>query len=201
MKTKILLVMFIFSGFVHAYAEEQYKKFNFGLKVAPAISWLNSNREEISSDGVVAKFNWGFIGIYNFTQNFSAVSGFNINSLGGKLKNEVDHTSYKYKYSEFELPVIFQMKSNEIVGIKIFFQLGIAPGVIMSAKNSDTKEKISKNLFDVSWLAATGVNVPVKGNIELFGQIKYNGGLTNIAKNDLEKAKASFVELGLGVLF
>lgn len=201
MKTRILLITFILSGLIQASAQD--KKFNFGLKVAPAISWLSSEQSGVSGDGASAKFNWGFIGACNFTDNFALVSGFNVNSLGGKLKRE-DTTKYSmgYRYSELQLPAIFQMRSNEIFGLKIYFQLGLAAGYLMSAKDEDG-EKIPKRPLNTSWIIGSGVYVPVAGNINLLGQIKYNGGLTGIGKKKTptHQATANFIELGLGVLF
>lgn len=201
MKTRILLIIFILSGLFQASAQEQSKKFNFGLKIAPALSWLSTNEKGVSSDGPLFRFNWGAIGAYNFSQNFALVSGININSLGGKLKHDATNVSVKSKYSEFQIPAILQMKSNEIGVLKIHFQIGLAGGIFMSAKDGNDENIYSQTRpFNASYIVASGVDFPVKGGFSLIGQIKYNGGLTNISKSG-SNAKSSFIELGLGVLF
>jgi len=199
MKTKILLVIFILSGLVQASAQD--KKFNFGLKIAPAVSWLSTDQKGTSSDGPLARFNWGFIGAYNFSQNFALVTGININSLGGKLIDEDKH-SIKRKYTELQIPAIFQMRSNDIGGFKIYFQLGLGGGIFLSAKDGDDEKIYDQTRpFNASYIVASGVDFPVKGGFSLIGQIKFNGGLANIGKSDSYNAKSSFLELGLGVLF
>ncbi len=200
MKTKFLLLIFILSGLIQANAQE--KKFNFGLKIAPAVSWLSSDEKGVSGDGPLGRFNWGFIGAYNFSPNFAFVSGFNINTLGGKLKYDATGVSAKSKYSELQIPVIFQMRSNEISFLKIYFQIGLAEGVFMSAKDAEGESIYSQTRpFNTAYIIASGVDFPLKGGIDLIAQIKYNGGLTNIGKDDYYKAKSGFVELGLGILF
>jgi len=217
MRTKILLVILVVSSFIQVAAQE--KKFNFGIKVAPAISWLSSENKNISSDGAAVKCNWGFIGAYNFSQNFSLVSGFNFNYLEGKLKtddvglynhnhplmydvNMPDNNGTKRSYTEFQIPAVFQMKSNEIEHFKIFLQIGLAGGVLVKAKQNDVENVFSEtSLFNSSFIVAAGVDFPIKGDISLIGQLKYNGGLTNVGKGGFSEAKVSFVELGLGILF
>ena len=176
MKTRTLLITFILSGLIQASAQD--KNFNFGLKIAPAVSWLSADQKELSSDGPLVRFNWGFIGAYNFTENFAFVSGFNINALGGKLKFEGENRvidpsqaqymniSIKSKYSELQIPALFQMKSNDIAGFKIYFQLGLAQGIFITAKDGNGESIYSQtNPFNTSWIVASGIYVPVKGDI------------------------------------
>ena len=200
MKAKILLITIIFLGFTQVNAQD--KKLNFGLKVAPALSWLNSDEKGVSSDGAVAGFNWGFIGVYNFSQNFALVSGFNVNSLGGKLKFDATNSSAKINYSELQIPLVFQMKSSEIGKIKVYLQIGLAEGVFLSAKDGDGNSIYSQTIpVNTAWIVASGVDFPLKGGISLLGQIKYNGGITNVNKSGYNDATSSFVELGIGILF
>jgi len=200
MKTRTLLIIFILSGLIQASAQK--RDFNFGLKVAPAVSWLNADQKGVSSDGPLARFNWGFIGAYNFTENFALVSGFNINALGGKLKPDGEKDHVTKKYSEFQIPALFQMKSNDIAGFKIYFQLGFAQGIFMTAKDGDGESIYRQTRpLNTSWVITSGVDFPVGGDISLLGQIKYNGGLANIGRNNSYRATTGFIELGLGILF
>jgi len=202
MKTKMLLVGFVLSVFIQIQAQD--RKFNFGFKIAPAVSWLGVDGNNASSNGGLARFNWGFIGTYNFSENFSLVSGFNINSLGGNVKYGVspDNREVTHKYSEFQLPAIFQMQSKDISAFKIFAQLGLGEGLIMSAKagNGDKISGSTRN-FNTSYIIAAGTIYNAIGGVNLLGAIKYNGGLVNINKDKQFKARPSFVELTIGVLF
>ena len=208
--TKILLTIIALLIVFHAHAQE--KKFNFGLKIAPAISWLNIENDDnvstgISSDGAVAKFNWGFFGIYNATENFGLVSGFNVNHLGGNIKySDGGGTSVraKHKYSEIQIPFLLQMQSNEILDFRIFFQLGIAGGYFLKARDgNDKKLENETSDFNSAFIISGGIYYPFIGGLNLMGQFKYNGGLNNISRRDGfdGKIKTSFVELTFGLMF
>jgi len=199
---KILLA--IFTLLIVFQANAQGKKFNFGLKIAPAISWLNIEYVgDVASDGAVPKFNWGFTGIYNISENFGIASGFNVNSLGGNLKYSDGETD-TYKYSEIQIPLLFQMRSNEILGFRVFAQLGIGGGFFLKAKNGEGRS-IENETADLNgaFIIAGGIYYPIIGGLNLMGQFKYNGGLNNISRNDEidNKIKTSFVELSIGVMF
>ena len=176
----------------------QDKAFNFGLKMAPAISWLSIGDQGIEPNGARMKFNWGFVGAWNFSDNFSLVSGFNINSLGGNYK--ISAETYRIKYSEFQLPAIFQMCTNSIGDMKLHLQIGLAEGVKLSAKDKDgNKINNQARNFNTAYLVAGGVEFRVLNELNLLAQIKYNGGLTSLMKN--ADMKNNFIELGIGVLF
>lgn len=203
MKTKILLFSIVLAT-LSQIGLAQDKKFNFGFKVGPSISWFSIDERGISSEGAVPKLNWGFIGAYNFSENFALLSGFNVNSLGGKVKVEGLPGSFKTKYSEFQLPAIFQMKTNEIGSLKFYAQIGLAAGYVFKAKDDDDNSISNEtNDFETSYILAGGVEKPVNGGVSLIAQVKYNGGFTSIMKEKETnfQAKINFVELGLGVLF
>lgn len=201
---KILLSSFlILTFFIQANAQHE-KKFNFGFKVAPAISWLGIDDPNVTSNGSKIKFNWGFIGAYNFTENFALVSGFNINSFGGNYKVKVSPSqsggSQEIRCNEFQIPVLFQMKTKPIGNLKVYAQLGLGEGAVMRARDKD-KNNISSNIrtFNTAYILGAGILYKVAGEVELLGQLKFNGGLTNISKSF--DSKNNFIELGIGVLF
>lgn len=58
MKTKILLFSIVLAT-LSQISLAQDKKFNFGFKVGPSISWFSIDERGISSEGAVPKLNWG----------------------------------------------------------------------------------------------------------------------------------------------
>ena len=196
MKKLLLSVICIIAVLTQANA--QNINFNFGLKVAPAVSWLSIGEQEIEPNGARMKFNWGFIGAWNFANNFSLVSGFNINSLGGNYKTNT-YTN-RIKYSEFQLPAIFQMRTNPIGNMRLHAQIGIAEGIMLSAKNKEN-HKINNEVrnFNTAYIVAGGMEFQVLDELNLLGQIKYNGGITKITKHS--DIRNNFIELAIGVIF
>lgn len=196
MKKLLLSVICVIAMLTQTNAQD--RKFNFGLKVAPAVSWLSIGEHGIEPNGARMKFNWGFIGAWNWADNFSLVSGFNINSLGGNYKTAL-YTN-RIKYSEFQLPAIFQMRTNPIGNMRLHAQIGIAEGVMLSARDKDNK-KINNAVrnFNTAYIVAAGMEFQVLGELNLLGQIKYNGGITKIHKN--YDIRNNFIELAVGVIF
>jgi len=204
MKKKILLGIFALAVTFQAGAQD--KAFNFGVKIAPAIAWLSidNNNNGIESDGSDVKCNWGFFGAWNFAENFSLVSGFNVNYLGGKVKAPtlIGNASGKIRLSEFEIPVAFQMKTDDINDFKFFAQIGLAGAYIFKAQDKDGNKIDDARKLGTSYLVAAGTEYAVTGGVSLIAQLKYNGGLTSVmSKSRFADTKANFVELGLGVMF
>ena len=207
MKKKILLGIFALAVAFQASAQD--KAFNFGFKVAPAISWLSIDNQLKEADGSNVKCNWGFFGAWNFAENFSLASGFNVNFLGGNYKEIFPvgsealgyYRKDKIRLGELELPVAFQMRTNDINDFKFYVQIGLASGYIFRAKDKDDKNIDNRHL-NTSYFVAGGVEYAVTGGVSLIGQLKYNGGLTSVmSTSHFAKTKANFVELGLGVMF
>ncbi|GHT31868.1 hypothetical protein FACS189434_02440 [Bacteroidia bacterium] len=211
MKKKILLGIFALAMVFQAAAQD--KAFNFGVKVAPAISWLRIDNKLIEPDGANVKCNVGFIAAWNFAENFSLVSGFNVNSLGGKFKAEIpsdaaafppitETVKNKIRLTEFEIPVAFQMKTNDINDFKLYLQLGLGAAYIFNAKDKDKNDIKDARALGLNYFAVGGAEYAVTGGVSLIGQVKYNGGLTSaMSKKHFADTRANFVELGLGVMF
>jgi hypothetical protein len=200
MKKKILLGIFALAMVFQAAAQD--KAFNFGVKVAPAISWLRIDNKLIEPDGANVKCNAGFIAAWNFAENFSLVSGININSLGGKYKKEGEVKDKEIRLTEFEIPVAFQMKTNDINDFKFYLQLGLGAAYIFSAKDKDKNDIKEARDLGLNYFAVGGAEYAVTGGVSLIGQVKYNGSLTSVmSKHNFADTRANFVELGLGVMF
>ena len=206
MKKLLLSVICVIAVLTQANAQD--KTFNFGLKMAPAISWLSIGEPGMEPNGARMKFNWGFIGAWNFSDNFSLVSGFNINSLGGNYKYSTDVVTLptelfpknRIKYSEFQLPAIFQMRTNPIGDMRLHLQIGLAEGIMLSARDiDDNKINNSVRNFNTAYIVAGGMEYQVLGELNLLAQLKYNGGITKITKRG--DVRNNFLELALGVIF
>jgi len=204
MKKKILFCILALAVIYQANAQE--KAFNIGLRMAPAIAWLGIDDNNIESDGAVFKCNWALFGAWNFAENFSVVSGFNVNFLGGKYKHKLLEgpnvtVTNRIRLNEFQIPLGFQMRTDEVSGFKFYAQVGLAGGYIFRAKDEDNKNVDNRSL-NTSYFVAAGAEYPIDGGISLIGQLKFNGGLTSVmSKNRFASTQANFIELGFGVMF
>lgn len=219
-----LTLVFVVALFVTANA--QFKPFNFGFKVAPHIGWMKPDVDKYNNDGLKLGFGWGFIGEFNFSENYSVSTGFNMLFNGGKLKfpgklgadTGTFVRSYNLKY--IELPIMLKMRTNDINGLKYFGQIGLGTAFSTGAKAKDSftygnttstseKYKYEKTAFlRESLLLGAGVEYTLEAGTVLGGGLSFNNGFTDVltgvnSKDNSQKEKAvpNFIEVNVFVLF
>lgn len=128
------------------------KKIRFGAFIAPTLSWMrptankSDNGEYATSNaGSKVGFTYGLMAEYNFADNYSFVTGLQVNMAGGKIDANRDiapsdssyflnSASFDYKLQYLEIPLALKMKTNEISGFKFFGQIGITPSFLIAKK-------------------------------------------------------------------
>ena len=198
----------------------QDKAINVGLKVAPAFSWFGISHKYSESDGVKAKCNAGISVLYNFHENFSLVTGVNINSIGGKMKStkdaeilkQVEKSKISYKATELELPLLIQARTDQYGSMRYFMKAGFGIGAVLQARDSE-KNKIQKKYYNTaltSYILGIGAEYEVARNCAIVGELRFNGGISSFtrSKNWVKdfgvkefRSRRNFLELGLGVQF
>jgi hypothetical protein len=225
MKTKITLVLLL--SLVTYAANAQFPPYYFGLKAAPQISWLRPNTDNYESAGVKAGFAWGFIAEFNFTENHSIGTGFNMLFNGGKLKfpaaqgEETGTMIRNYSLKYIEIPLSLKMRTNDINGMRYFGRIGLGTAFKIGAKKEDeftptggsavTSAKTNYDdvsLFRESLIVGLGTEYEISQGPRLGVELTFNNGFTNIltGKNTVqtsveEKANPNFFELAFSVLF
>jgi hypothetical protein len=225
MKTKFTLLLVLLS--VTYAANAQFPPYYFGLKAAPQISWMKPNTDTYESDGIRPGFAWGFIAEFNFTENHSIATGFNMIFNGGKLKfpavqDEETGTMIRTYYLKYiELPLTLKMRTNSINGMRYFGRIGLGTAFKIGSKKIDeftstdgaTTTSSKVNYDDVTFareslIVGMGTEYEVKDGPRLGLELTFNNGFTNIlnGKNTVntslnEKANPSFLELAFSVLF
>jgi hypothetical protein len=225
MKTKISLILLL--SLVTYAANAQYPPFYFGLRAAPQLSWMKPNVDNYESDGVKAGFAWGFIAEFNFTENHSIATGFNMLFNGGKLKfpatqgDETGSMSREYFLKYIELPLTLKMRTNNMNGMRYFGRIGLGTAFNIGAKTTDeftpaggsSTANEKTNYDDISFIRESlivglGAEYEIKEGPKLGVELIFNNGFTNIltGKNTAdtsveEKATPNFFELGFSVLF
>jgi len=130
------------------------KKIKFGAFIAPTISWMKptANKSDngeyaTSNDGSKVGFTYGLMAEYNFADNYSFVTGLQINMAGGKIDAKRDmapsdsasylnKASFDYHLQYLEIPLALKMRTNEISGFRFFGQIGITPSFVVAKKAS-----------------------------------------------------------------
>jgi len=225
MRTKISLIL-IFSMVTLA-ANAQYPPYYFGLKAAPHISWMRPNVDNYEGAGAKVGFAWGFIAEFNFTENHSITTGFNMLFDGGKMKfpakqdEETGTMIRDYSMKYIEIPLTLKMRTNDINNMRYFGRIGLGTGFKIGAKKTDeftptagsavTGNKTNYDdvaLFRESLIVGLGAEYAIKEGPKMGVELTFNNGFTNVltGKNSVdpsisEKANLNFFELAFSVLF
>lgn len=150
MKKKLLLIAL--SAFFIAEINAQ-SDFQLGLKLSPNFSWFKAQSESLSSDGINFGFNYGLVGDFNISENYSFSTGLLIVNAGGEIEypyvaqidqgagittaiggKRKDDISLSY----IEIPLTLKLKTNEIGYLKYFGQFGVGLAANYRAK-ADTE--------------------------------------------------------------
>jgi len=218
MKTKITLVLLL-SLFSYA-VKAQFSAFNFGLKAAPQISWLKPNTDGYKANGAKIGFAWGFIADFNFTENYSIGTGFNMLFNGGKLSfpaivgDAAGTMNREYFLKYIEVPLTLKMRTNEINGTKYFGRIGLGSAFKIGAKKQDeftstdgVKTNSAKSNYDgiafarESLIVGVGAEHEIAEGPKLGLELTFNNGFTNILTEKNVKATPNFFELAFSVIF
>lgn len=227
MRLRILLTFVLFAFVATSYA--QYKPFTFGLKAGPQISWLRPNVDKYENDGMKMGIGWGFIAEFNFSENHTLATGFNMLFNGGKLAfpelvkikpedsilTQVQiHRDYSLR--AFEIPLTLKMRTNNMGGFFYYGQIGLGTAINVGAKTKDAinngeygeKAKYDKIFFiRESLLIGAGAEYEIPGGTRIGAGLIFNNGFTDVlegrntflGKN--EKAAPNYFGLDIFVIF
>jgi hypothetical protein len=225
MRTRITLLLLL--SLVTYAAKAQYPPYYFGLKAAPHISWMKPNVDNYEGAGAKVGFAWGFIAEFNFTENHSITTGFNMLFDGGKLKfpatqgEETGTMIRDYSMKYIEIPLTLKMRTNDINGMRYFGRIGLGTGFKIGAKKTDeftptggstvTGNKTNYDdvaMFRESLIVGLGAEYAIEQGPKMGLELTFNNGFTNVltGKNTVdpsvsEKANLNFFELAFSVLF
>lgn len=187
--------------------KKQRSNIQLGVKLSPGISWLKVNSQSFNSDGNSLRFSWGLVSDFQFAEKYYFSTGFNVISMGGKMKyndflkfgndtmgrfGEI-RKDFSIKY--VEIPISLKMKTRQFGDFTYFGQIGLGLGMRISAYSDDdfyingsntalstTDNKIEDqvNFLRLSMILSAGVEYNLGGSTSLFGAFTFNNGFTNV---------------------
>ncbi len=141
-----------------------YKKFKFGFKVDPNLSWMTPKSDDLISDGLLLRGGFGLNADIMFSENYAFGTGFSINGNGGVLSylddeaRDNDSTEYivlrkrKYKLKYVEIPLTIKLRTSEIGYITYWGQFGLGLGFTTNVRGEDDLKFISeRKAGDPNW--------------------------------------------------
>lgn len=217
MKNTCAFLVLILSSVFAFGQDSEFKKFRFGLKGAPNISWLASETENLTSDGPKLKFSYGFMAEYYFAENYAFSTGFELLSSGGKLVYPdsthfflsdgkpyyINTRTFNLKYGM--VPLTLKMKTNEIGYFTYYGQFGINTLFRTGASADDLADdqktiRPNKDITDEVNLVGLGMNLGLGAEYSLFKNTKltfglnWNKGFTSTLKKESENLKLNGID-------
>jgi hypothetical protein len=200
---KIITLLFVImlASQLHA----QYKPVLFGLRVGSNLGWVKPDTEGYESDGLRMGFSWGFIGEFFLMENYSILTGFNMNFNGSKIVYPYQaylsgdsvltdgklYRTYNLKYIQIPLCLKMRMDASDKVGL--FLKIGVGTSFNLSAKGTDefaytggTESYSKKDIADEvtlmreSLLVGGGVEYKLKGSTKIIIDLTYDNAFNNL---------------------
>jgi opacity protein-like surface antigen len=169
-----LAIMSISNGFSQKISDEN--KYEFGLRIAPNISWVTPDSKSIDANGISLDWNYGFtvsryineryafgteINVVNVTSKFK----FNNNVYLFKsdaVKGNTGDLSMTYNLRYLQIPILFKMRTNPINGgkLRVYGEFGMGLGLLIRSKidvsssvvkvdNMDAQNPDAADKFDI----------------------------------------------------
>lgn len=206
---KISLILLISILFIQTQA--QHKSVVFGLRAGGNLSWMKPDTKDYSYDGVKAGFSWGFLADFYLMENYSILTGFNMEFNGGRL--EYPWTSvisvqdsniltpgtmnrdYSLKY--IQIPLCLKMQTALSEKVTIFGKIGVGTAFNLNAKVTDEfvyddgtvnyeKQTVSDEiaLMRESLIVGGGVSITIKGSTAVIIDLTYDNAFNDILVGD-----------------
>jgi hypothetical protein len=150
---------------------QDFKKFKFGFKVDPNVSWMSSETIDVVSEGVLLRGSFGVNADIMFSERYALGTGFSIMGGGGQLSffdyedrigdagesNFIVKRNRKYKLKYVEIPLTLKLRTDEIGYITYWGQFGLGLGFATKATADDNIKFFSELVEDAdemgnSWI-------------------------------------------------
>ncbi|HAP68455.1 MAG TPA: hypothetical protein DCR04_01795 [Flavobacteriales bacterium] len=167
MKNLLLTLMILGLG-CEAFAQDQAvgpntrKKFKIGFNLSPSIDFFQTNTEGVNLDKVRAKFGYGLMAEYAFTNNYAITFGLEHKMAGASLNfsadaedfsadadvrylDQSDKTEYRlltrsHRLDYVNIPITLKLMTNEIGYFTYFGQFGVDLLILASSQAKDQRQ-------------------------------------------------------------
>ncbi len=178
-----------------------FSRVQFGIKITPAISWIDVVHNDMQAEGATMKFGVGAVANYPLTSILSLVTGINYHGIGGyasdnkSLSYSDTLSSYKINYKEIEIPIALKIQTLPLNRTSYFLQGGFAIGFISTANEKRFPTPANaKPVYDdlnlytnptrISYQIGAGMEYSIGRKSNIFAIISYNSAITNIANSN-----------------
>lgn len=173
-------------------------KFLLGATVSPVISWLDTDHDDLQTDGATITGGFGFVAEYKSSRLFSLVSGLNFILPGGyvfdslSLADQNTKNNFRMNFPSLEIPVLIRINSLPFEKTTYYAQGGITTAYRLAAtefhqassfQTSDRRVDITQliNPVQLNFQIGFGAKFRVLRLFQLFAEVNYKNSIVNIA--------------------
>lgn len=190
---KVFLTLFVVI-FMTINASAQYKAFQFGLNVSPAVNITKPNSDNFNKGVNQLSFNWGFNGNFYFVENYGFSTGFNVRNINGNyIYNDsiVGDINCSINNQYLEIPLTLIMRTEKMGKMRIVGNIGYGLGINLSENQEhvDINNEIIDNEIPFSkirnaFIIKLGLEYNVYKSSCLTAAFVFNNNFSNIYKKD-----------------
>ena len=180
------------------------KSIKLGLKIAPALSWINPSTEDYYSDGARMGISAGLITDFYFAEYYALSTGFNFMFPSGKLtfvgEDEINNIVYSpveihriYNFIYLEIPLMVKMKTKEFGAFSFYGQVGFGTGFRLKTTAKDEFDDLLGGHHTKEWVYTThttlmreailvggGAEFRIDPTVHLFAGVNYSNTLHDV---------------------
>jgi hypothetical protein len=176
----------------------------FSVHADPIISWLGSNSNEYSNEGVRAGFSMGLNVLYYFNENIAASSGIGFLGAGGRQSAAEPQTmvfnnftqlvvpgdEMKYNLKYINIPLGIRLQTDQFNYLTYFSDIGFDLRMLLKSTVDILAEEISdenaKNEvygMNAGWHLYAGVEYELSMNFSILAGIGYDQDFFDVTKD------------------
>lgn len=180
------------------------QEITFSVHADPVITWLSSNSNEYTGEGVKAGVSMGMNVFYYFNENLAALSGIGFLSAGGRQSATEPHTmvfnnftqpvasgeEMKYDLKYINIPLGIRLQTNQMNYFKYFTDIGFDIRMLLKSSVDILSEEISdenakKEVYGMNagWHIYAGVEYELNMNLSVLGGIGYDQDFFDVTKD------------------
>lgn len=230
MKKLNTIVLFLLLVVASTNLPAQKPPVKLGLRVAPAIDWMNPGTKDYNYNGIKPGITVGFVSDIYFADRYALATGFDFMFLNGKLaysdiimesKDTLNgEVQRKYNIIYLQIPIMIKMKTKDFGKFSFYGQIGFGTAFRLKASATDEFKPDKGNATELDYSLDNGTtlireSIIIGGGAEfhldqssrILVGLNYSNSLNNILtgynskSEEAIKSTLNFLELNIGFLF
>jgi hypothetical protein len=171
MKKLNTFVLFLLFAVASTNAMAQKLPVKLGLRVAPAIDWMNPGTKDYNYNGIKPGVTIGFVSDIYFADRYAFATGFDFMFLNGKViysdsvymesdsKVHNGEVQRKYNIIYLQIPIMIKMKTKDFGRFSFYGQIGFGTAFRLKASATDEFKPDKGNATELDYSLDNGTTL------------------------------------------